>query len=174
MVIMPKARKPLPTDLIDEYFQLMEGGLVVWKKSPHPKIPTGTKAGRTPKGRHLQIMLRGSSYGYHRIVYYLAYGVDSIGYEIDHINRDPTDNRPENLRLSTEVQNKWNKGANVNNKIGQRGIRQRFWGQSYRWEVSFRCRYVGTYKTLEEAIEAWEKVAKPYAKEFFFHKEKTD
>jgi hypothetical protein len=165
--MMPKAKKPLPVELIKEYLALEEGGILVWKKSPHPKIPVGTKAGRQPKGHHLQVTLQRAAYGYHRIVYYLAYGVDSVGYEIDHINRDPLDNRPENLRLATEIENKWNKGCSSRSQSGYRGIRKRFWGKSYSWEVRFRGKYVGTYKTLEEAIAAWESVAKPFAGEFF-------
>lgn len=167
MVIVAKASKALPVDLINEYLELQDGGILVWKKSPHPRISVGTLAGRSSKRYHNQVTLCRQNYGYHRIVYYLAYGVDSLGYEIDHINRDPSDNRPENLRLATESQNKWNKGCLLNCQSGYRGIRKRFWGQSYRWEVSFRCKYVGTYKTLEEAIEAWEEVVRPYAGEFF-------
>lgn len=169
---MAKARRPLPTDYIDEHLQLCEGGILRWKKSPHHVVKVGDVAGNDPGNGYLRVSLKGHAYGYHRIVYYLAYGVDSVGYEIDHVNRNPRDNRPENLRLATETENKWNKGCLPKSKTGYRGIRKRFWGQSYRWEVSFRCKYIGTYKSLEEAIEAWESVAKPYAGEFFLPAEK--
>jgi hypothetical protein len=164
---MAKARLPLPTALIEEYLELRDGGVLVWRKSPHPRIAVGERAGRSPKGRHLQVMLKGRSYGYHRIVYYLAYGVDSLGWEIDHINRNPEDNRPENLRLAQEWQNKWNTTSRDNTNVGHRGIRKRFWGLNYKFEVSFRGRYVGSYSSLQEAVEAWEARAREYAKEFF-------
>jgi hypothetical protein len=169
---MAKSRLPLPTEYIDEYLSLGAEGIVRWKKAPHPRIQVGTVAGNNPGNDYLRICLQGKAYGYHRVVYYLAYGVDSLGYEIDHINRNSLDNRPENLRLATESQNKWNKGCSPKCQTGYRGIRKRFWGQSYRWEVSFRCKYVGTYKTLEEAIEAWEEVVRPYAGEFFLPAQK--
>jgi len=164
---MAKARRPLPTGLIDEYLDLFDDGIVVWKKSPHPTIKAGTPAGRSSVRNHKQIMIKGRAYGYHRIVYYLAYGVDSVGWEIDHINGDPSDNRPENLRLADESQNKWNTGCQKRCKSGLRGIRARFWGASTRWEARYRGKYIGSFATKEEAIAAWEKVVKPHAGEFF-------
>jgi hypothetical protein len=164
---MAKARKPLPTDLIDEYLKLEEGGVLVWKKSPHPRIAVGAKAGRSGGKRHSQVCLKRKHYGYHRIVYYLAYGIDSLGWEIDHINRDPSDNRPENLRLASEAENKWNAGCQANCKSSLRGIRSRFWGASTKWEARYRGRYIGSFDSREEAVAAWEAVVKPYAGEFF-------
>jgi hypothetical protein len=172
MEIMALARTHLPVDLIKEFLALEEGGVLVWKKSPHPRIPIGTRAGRTPKGHHLQVTIKGKAYGYHRVVYYLAYGVDSVGHEIDHINRDPLDNRPENLRIAEGWQNKWNTEKRNKTNTGHRGIRRRFWGASYRWEVVIRNKYAGSYGSLEEAVEAWEKIAKAHAGEFFCSQQK--
>jgi hypothetical protein len=164
---MAKAKLPLPTQLIDEYLELREGGILAWKKSPHPRIPVGTLAGRRPKGNHLQVTIKSKAYGYHRIVYYLAYGIDTIGWEIDHINRDPQDNRPENLRLASETENKWNTVKRNKTNVEHRGIRKRFWGANYTFSVSFRQKYVGSYPTLEEAIAVWEEKARQHAGDFF-------
>lgn len=164
---MAKAKHPLPTSLIDEYLLLSDGGVVLWKKSPHPTIKVGACAGRTSAQNHKQITIKGHAYGYHRIVYYLAYGVDSVGWEIDHINGDPSDNRPENLRLADESQNKWNAGCQKRCKSGLRGIRARFWGASTRWEVRCKGKYIGSFASREEAITAWEDAVRPVAGEFF-------
>jgi hypothetical protein len=166
---MAKARIPLPTEYIDEYLELGEGGIVRWKKPPHPRILAGSVAGSDPGNGYLRICLQKKPYGYHRIVYYLAYGVDSLGYEIDHINRDPTDNRPQNLRLATTSENKWNTQKRNKTNVGHRGIRKRFWGASYSWEVTFRGKYVGAYKSMEEAVQAWSERAKAHAGEFYCH-----
>lgn len=164
---MAKARKPLPIDLINEFLDLKEDGVLIWKKSPHPRIKIGDPAGRVPKEGHLQVTLKKKAYGYHRIVYYLAYGIDSVGWEIDHINRNPLDNRPENLRLASESENKWNTQKRNNTNVGHRGIRKRFWGASYSWEVTFQGKYVGSFRSMEEAVSAWENKARNYAGEFF-------
>jgi len=162
-----KARNPLPAALIEEFLRLDDNGILIWKKSPHPRIKAGDRAGRVPKGKHLQVTINKKAYSYHRIVYYLAYGIDSLGWEIDHINRDPTDNRPENLRLASESDNKWNTQRRNKTNVGHRGIRKRFWGQSYRWEVTFRGSYVGSFSSMEEAVDAWESRAKDHAGAFF-------
>lgn len=164
---MAKAKHPLPTDYIDEYLELCPGGILQWKKSPHPRISVGTAAGRDSGNGYWCITLRKRSYGYHRVVYYIAYGKDSIGYEVDHINRDPSDNRPENLRLATISQNKWNTTKRNKTNVGHRGIRKRFWGRNHTFEVSFRGKYVGNFPTLETAMEAWESRARDHAREFF-------
>jgi hypothetical protein len=164
---MAVARIPLPVEVINEYLELCDGGVLVWKKSPHHRIPVGSKAGRTQKTGHLQVMLQGRSYGYHRIVYYMAFGIDSIGYEIDHINRDPLDNRPENLRLATSSDNKWNTTKRNNTNVGHRGIRKRFWGASWKWEATFRGKYIGSFSSLDAAIEAREALAREHAGEFY-------
>jgi len=42
--------------------------------------------------------------------------------EVDHINRDPLDNRKTNLRLADHSLNQHNKGIQQNNKTGVKGI----------------------------------------------------
>ena len=164
---MAKAKNPLPTEYINEFIELQDGGLLVWKKSPHHTVPIGSRAGNDPGNGYLRVTLKGRPYGYHRIVYYLAYGVDSIGYEIDHANRNSLDNRPENLRLATVSENKWNTKRRNKTNVGHRGIRKRFWGRNYTFEASFRGKYIGNFPTLQEAVEAWEGRAREHAKEFF-------
>ena len=46
---------------------------------------------------------------YHRMVWAWHYGEVPVGYEIDHINTNPFDNRIENLRLTTRTENFNNK-----------------------------------------------------------------
>jgi hypothetical protein len=44
------------------------------------------------------------------------------GYKVDHINRKKTDNRPCNLRESTDSQNASNRSLHENNKSGAKGV----------------------------------------------------
>lgn len=57
----------------------------------------------------------------HRVVWAMCHGEWPDG-EIDHINRNPSDNRIENLRIATATENARNKGDYANNKSGYRGV----------------------------------------------------
>ncbi len=67
---------------------------------------------------------------------------------IDHINRDPSDNRVENLRWATRLEQQENTGMKKNNTSGHRGIYYRKdtkkwryckWGK-YKVYKSFKCK----------------------------------
>ena len=74
--------------------------------------------------------------------------------EIDHINRDRTDNRIENLRWVSHSENQQNQGIKKNNKTGIKNI---FYDKSRdRWIFKKRINNNTTwkwFKTKEEAIE---------------------
>lgn len=69
---------------------------------------------------------------------------------IDHINRIKTDNRVENLRWATTLEQNNNRHYKKMAKSGHRNIRAR----NNRYEVSIRQKYIGTFNILEEAIKA--------------------
>ena len=56
----------------------------------------------------------------HRVIYMMHHGC--LPEMLDHINRDPADNRIENLRPATKSLNSQNRGAQSNTKWGMRGI----------------------------------------------------
>ena len=74
--------------------------------------------------------------------------------EVDHINRDRTDNRIENLRWVSHSENQQNQGIKKNNKTGIKNI---FYDKSRdRWIFKKRINNNTTwkwFKTKEEAIE---------------------
>lgn len=73
---------------------------------------------------------------------------------VDHINRDPTDCRTENLRLATHQQNMMNRGLSKNNKSRVPGVS--FDSKSALWSVKLEhlgVRYRKKFKCFEDAVE---------------------
>jgi len=98
----------------------------------------------------------------HRIIWKLFYGEDPIGKEIDHINGNPKDNSIKNLRLVDRSENAANLAIQERNKSGFHGVR--WWPRSNKWRVTItrdrRCRHIGMFTDLQEAIEARKKAEK--------------
>jgi hypothetical protein len=101
-----------------------------------------------------RISIGGIAYKASRIAWLLSHSGWPKG-EIDHWNLIATDDRLENLREATRSQNGANRRLPRNNTNGLRGVRQRPWGA---WEaqigVNGECRYIGSFASKEEAIEA--------------------
>ena len=73
--------------------------------------------------------------------------------EVDHINRDRTDNRIENLRWVTKSENMLNKGVAKCNKLGIKNIHLEG-KSSYKYQKKINGKKITKrFKTLEEAIQ---------------------
>lgn len=84
---------------------------------------------------------------------------------IDHINRNPSDNRKENLRICTQGDNTLNKKRKTNNPWGP-GVRLM---KSGHWEARLTYQgniYVKTFATFEEAYGYRKKLEQKYFGEF--------
>lgn len=90
------------------------------------------------------------------------------GFETDHINGDKLDNRRKNLRTVTSQQNKWNSRAHNRSKSGIKGVS--WYDKDKRWRVRLSVKgkptHIGNFKTLPEAVSAYNKAAKKYYGEF--------
>ena len=146
------APKPLPAT---------ERLLALLDFSPAAGTFTRRKNGRAvgvvrPSG-HVFLFIDGGYYGAHRVAYFLTHGVDPGTLMVDHINRNPSDNRPENLRLATLQQNTQNlRGARRDSSTGVRGVRWR--KRDNRWyaeiTVGGRKKYLGSFANLQSAADA--------------------
>jgi hypothetical protein len=58
----------------------------------------------------------------HRLIWEMFFGEIPDGLEIDHINRNRSDNRIENLRLVNRSENNLNTGIRVDNTSGYKGV----------------------------------------------------
>ena len=69
---------------------------------------------------------------------------------VDHINHNPLDNRRINLRICTAKTNNATQSLRKDNKSGYAGISKT---KSNKWRVVHSRKTLGTYNTLEQAIE---------------------
>jgi len=75
---------------------------------------------------------------------------------VDHINRDPFDNRRENLRVCNNMENSRNRGVRSDNKSGVTGV---YWNKRKNaWDAyiaqSGKTKVVGSFLEKEDAIRA--------------------
>jgi hypothetical protein len=92
----------------------------------------------------------------HRVAWAMTYGAWPER-DIDHVNRNGTDNRLENLRLATPSQNTANTVRR--NSIGRRGVRIMKGKYQANIKIGQKQKNLGTYGTIDEAAHAYNKAA---------------
>jgi HNH endonuclease len=92
-------------------------------------------------------------YGAHRVIWLLMTGAWPVD-QLDHINKDPSDNRFANLRESTNAENRRNITRPSNNTTGFVGVVVR--GEKYiaQIKVNERLFHLGLFPTIEAAAAA--------------------
>lgn len=132
-----------------------ETGLFTWKVDRR-RARAGAVAGRRHPNGYTYITVDYQHYRAHRLAWLWVFGVWPNG-DIDHINRERSDNRISNLRSVTKSENQQNRSINSNNKSGFMGVS--WHGKSLRWQAHIRTngksRNLGTYLTPEAASAAY-------------------
>jgi hypothetical protein len=136
---------------------------VVWRKPYTDK--RGHKREAKPlitkvsyQSKYVGMTIRGQSYKYHRLLWSLYHKTDIAGdLEIDHINGDKTDNRIDNLRLVTKrtnLQNTWqHRQGKLSGTYYVSSNKHRKWVA--RTTINKKGKYIGAFKTQQEAHEAY-------------------
>lgn len=133
-------------------------GVLRWKASAGNRASGQEACAKEAKG-YIRISIGKRRLKAHAVAWAMFYG-QWPELQVDHINRDPSDNRISNLRLATNLQNCANKRIYRNNTSGAKGVSQR---SSGRWQayikVNYRRIHLGTFDTKEEARAAYQKAA---------------
>lgn len=140
-----------------------ETGLLYWIKRPMWAVQVGDVAGSKHHSGYVYIKLSGKPYAAHRLAWLLSYGHWPTG-EIDHINRDRSDNRIKNLRAVNRQQNQQNRVENKNNTSGRSGVS--FDKTKGRWKAYIilhrKYCHLGYYDSYERAVTAREAAEKKH------------
>ena len=132
-----------------------ETGKIFWKLNKGSTGKAGNEAGSMDKNGYSIIEINRKRYKAHRIAWLLTYGSWPED-KIDHINGNKKDNRLENLRDVSLIENARNKKIYKNNTSGTLGVSFDKRGQNYlaRIMVNGKSKHLGYFKNKEEAIAA--------------------
>jgi hypothetical protein len=138
----------LTQDYLCQLFDYKNGELF-WKNHKY-KALNGRKVGANLEGYVVTAIKKKPIYN-HRIIFMMFHGY--FPYHIDHINGIKNDNRIENLRPATKIQNAYNRKTSKNNTSGAKGVR---WDKKLnRWiakiNVDGKQKYFGSFKDIELA-----------------------
>jgi hypothetical protein len=136
-----------------------ETGAMVWRVSTNNRNTIGSEAGSIAKTGYRVVCIDYKQYLAHRLAWFYVHG--SWPKEIDHINRDRSDNRMANLRLATRGQNNMNTGLRSDNKSGHTGITWHKGSNKWRATIHHNGKQiqVGMFDTIEEAAKAYSEAA---------------
>ena len=139
-----------------------KNGSLYYKEDFSRKAKKHQKAGGINGKGYLSILLDGKRYQVHRIIFLMHNGY--LPKLIDHINRNPLDNRIENLRGASSKLNRINSKLNKNNKTGRKGV---YWDekrQMYYAQIrnDGKQSHLGTFDNIIDAVIARMKAEEKY------------
>lgn len=115
----------------------------------------GSVCGSLTTDGYVSIQIANKKYQAHRLAWLYMTG-DWPKNELDHINRDRSDNRWANLREVSRIENSWNTGPQRRNTSGHKGVT--WHRRNKKWQVQMRVKkqthYIGQFDSLEDAVLA--------------------
>lgn len=127
-----------------------------WNNKPSSRVPLWSCAGTLSQTGYVKIQIQGAIYSAHALaILYETGECPSVGLEVDHINRDRSDNRIVNLRVVTKSGNQQNQSTQRRNLTGCRGVV--FHKASGKFAAAIRInkvkRHLGLFENLDDAHE---------------------
>jgi hypothetical protein len=118
--------RPYRTDLTAELVRSLfdygaHSGQLWWRVGNAHRVRAGDSAGCVDTKGYRVVGIGGRNYKAHRIIWLMMTGAFPK-HQIDHADGDPSNNRWENLREATRIQNSQNCGRRRNNSSGYTGV----------------------------------------------------
>jgi hypothetical protein len=139
-------------------YYIYDGGLLISKN-------TGEVLCNVTDDGYLRVRNKGKEYRGHRIIWEMFNGPIPKDMLIDHIDGNKLNNCIENLRIATRIENNSNRVGT--SKLGlPKGISKN--GSKYRVRLMYEGKVycLGTYKTIEEAVNVYNDKSKELRGEF--------
>jgi hypothetical protein len=155
--LVPKGTKNIPDrKFLNDRFYYEEGSL--YFRSSKLRVGAVSKEG------YLRFSMAGRIFGIHQLVW--IYHYDYLPKMLDHINGDKLDNRIENLRECTAMENAWNTPPKNSRGFPKGVCAGKHGGFQVKISCEGICKSYGTYQTLKEAKNVSEQVYKELHGEF--------
>lgn len=137
-----------------ELFDYRDGALY-WRVKASNNVKIGQPAGCKKKNGYLYISVYGRHWLAHRLVWLWHYG--EVPEEIDHCNGVRNDNRIENLRPATRLENQWNSAKPITNTTGFKGVswNKRLGKYMAQIRINGRQTYLGLFTDPSAAHDAY-------------------
>lgn len=150
-------------------------GVFLWRNLPGNDLKhrqwnaknSGQVAGSVSKRGYVNIGINGVVYQAHRLAWLYVYGEWPRG-SVDHIDRNPSNNRIQNLRGANCRENSRNRRTPRHSKSGVKGVH---WNKKLkRWRAGIRVDgkmiHLGHFNEIEDAEAAYTRATYEYFGEF--------
>ncbi len=143
---------------VKRLFDYRSDGELIWKVQINSRALVGNVAGCLNNKGYKVTRVDGKFYKNHRLVWLWHHGYFPE-HGLDHIDRNPSNNRIENLREVSQSCNMRNVKQRINNMSGVTGVS--WLEKNNKWQVHIKIPnkavYLGLYETKLEAAKArWE------------------
>jgi hypothetical protein len=167
--------KPHPSqEELHERFEYCDDGNFIRKNKAKPRTNRIRKekiAGGLNSIGYVTVGIRDVRYLLHRLVWIYHNGDIPNGMIVDHIDRNPSNNRIENLRLASRSLNAYNSKLSISNTSGIRGVSFVTSENKWRAGISVNGKQIilGEFHTIEEATISRKEAEIKYYGEFTPH-----
>ena len=123
------------------------------------KYPLGEKVGHLNTEGYIVVWVGNKRVRAHRIIYELHFGAIPTNFEIDHIDRNRSNNSIDNLRVVDRSANSFNRSKRSDNTTGFTGVTYDKKNKKFVAQIQLKgsTQRIGQYDTAEEASCSYER-----------------